>query len=134
MGTVKFIAAFRLGTQPLSQSADNRNLMLKFHDKRDRDDVLLSCKRCKPTDLYVNEDLTPRKSNILFALRRVRRKSNGRISECGSLNGRIYAYIRPPNQSERHQRVFIDSMERLDSICQREFGIALSEIDMTRGD
>ena len=102
--------------------------MIKFRDKGDRDDVMTASKRTKPANLYANEDLTPQRSGILFALRHIRNKSNGKIAACGSFDGRVYAYIGPPSRTGRSQRVFIDSMPKLDKLCLRELGVAYSEI------
>ena len=124
----RIVSAFRLGPKPSTQSADTRKLLIRFRDKGERDDVFSSCKRRKPTNLYANEDLTPHKSNILFELRHIRLRSNGKIAACGSVNGWVYAYIAPPSQSGKPQRVFIDNMDKLDELCQRELGVRLSAI------
>ena len=115
-------SAFRLGPRPSSQSADTRRLMIRFRNIEDRDDLMSVCKRRKPHNLYANEDLTAYKANLLFSLRQVRKKSNGKITACGSMSGRVFAYLKPPNESGRNQRIFIDSMEKLDELCQRELG------------
>ena len=131
----RITSAFRLGPRPASQVADGRKLMIRFRDKGDRDDVLFACKRRKPSNLYANEDLTPHRANILFALRHIKRKSNGKIVACGSLTGRVYAFLMPPNQSARPQRVYIDNMEKLNELCQRELGVpydAISKVDSRR--
>ena len=63
------ISAYRVSSKSLSQATDSREIMIRFRDRRDRYDLLLACKRVKPSDLYVNDDLTPFRSNILFTLR-----------------------------------------------------------------
>ena len=122
----KIATASRLGPKPTTQAADTRKLMIGFRDKGDRNDVLFTCKRSRPTNLYANEDLTPHKSHILYVVRQMKDKSNGKIVACGSMNGRIYALIAPPNQSGKPQRVFLDSLDKLDELCQRELDITSS--------
>ena len=116
--------AYRLGSKPLSQSLDNRKLMVRFRDRSARDDVLSACRRVKPSNLFANEDLIPSRSRILFVLRHVKKKSNGVIVACGSQNGKIFAFLKSSNSSAQNQKVFINSMKFLDQICEREFGVS----------
>ena len=52
-------ASYRLGKKPLSQTPRKRSLYVKLNARDTRTSILLSCKRAKPPNLFVNEDLTP---------------------------------------------------------------------------
>ena len=124
----KLVDAYRLGSRPLTQCPDNRNLMVRFHDRSVRDDVLSACRRVKPSNLFANEDLIPSRSRVLYMLRQVRRKSNGKITACGSQNGRVFAFMKSPTPTARDQKIFINSMDFLDQICEKELGAPLSSL------
>ena len=56
----------------------------------------MSARRSK-TDLYVNENLTPLRSTILYVLRMAKRKFPSIITGCGSNDGSVYAFLKPLN-------------------------------------
>lgn len=111
---------FRLGKKPPPQSPDRRSILLNLQDEDTKRDILLACRRVRPKGLYANEDLTPHRASLLFAVRRAKKEANGKIAGCGSINGRIFAYLKPPNPEARQQRVFIDNFDRLRNLCQQE--------------
>ena len=107
------------------QSTDSRGLMLKLRDVNTKQDMQSACRTLRPADLYANDDLTPTRANLLYLLRRAESKSNGRIVACGSLNGTVYALFSPLSDSARKQKVFINTMDRLESLCERELGVSI---------
>ena len=97
------ISAYKLGSRSLAQSKESRKLMVKLRDGV-KPDIVTACKRAKPAGLYANDDLTPLRANILYKLRQAKKKSNDMIVSCGSLNGQVFAYLRPPNPSAKAKK------------------------------
>ena len=93
--------AHRIGVKPHTQGPDARSVLVKFTNSVIRNDILASCRRAKPTDLFANEDLTATNATILFALRQAKRKFRNKVTGCGSIDGRTFLYLKPPNESER---------------------------------
>ena len=102
--------------------------MLKLHDDGIKRDIQSACRSVKPSDIYANDDLTPLCANQLYLPRRAKRKANSKIVACGSSNGNIYAFIKCPKESAGSQKVYIKSMDRLESLCYLELGIPLREL------
>ena len=126
--SVNILSAYRVGARSSVQSPDLRSLMLKLRDEDTKRDILSACRTVKPSDLYANDDLTPLRANMLYLLRRAKSKSSGKLVACGSSNGNVYAFIKPPNDSGRNQKVYIKTMDKLKSLFDRELGITLSEL------
>ena len=102
--------------------------MVKLVDGDLKGDILSSCRTAKPQDLFANDDLTPLKASILYALRQAKKRFPMKIGGCASRDGRVFAYLRPPNPSARDQRIFIDSMIKLEELCTAELNISSSEL------
>ena len=86
--------------------------------------------RAKPTDLYANDDLTPSRANILFNLRHAKRHSNGKIVSCGSIDGKVFAYIRSSSPMVKHHRMFINDEAKLEELCTQHLDIPITELPM----
>ena len=123
----KVLSVYRLGTRPIGQSPDKRSLMLKLRDESITTDILTACRTIKPQDMYANEDLIPSRAKLLYLLRQAKSRSGGRLTACGSIKGNVYALLKPPNKTARSQRIFINTMSRLESLCSRELGISFAE-------
>ena len=76
--------------------------MIKLINPEVKRDLLINCRKIEPAGLYVNEDLTPCRARLLFALRQARKKFNGKLGACGSIDGRVFVYVKPPNPEARH--------------------------------
>ena len=100
------VSVYRIGAKSSVQSPDHRRLMLKLRDESTKLDILSACRSVKPADLYANDDLTPLRASLLYLLRRAKSRSNGKLVACGSWNGNVYAYIKPPNGTARNQNLF----------------------------
>ena len=59
--------------------------------------MIQAAKAVRPSQLYVNENLTQGRAKILFALRQVRRRYPNVVSSCESRDGRICVYMKAPN-------------------------------------
>ena len=121
------LSVSRIGSRPTTQSPDYRNVMLKLHDGSIKHDIQSACRTVRPPDFYANDDLTPHRANLLYLLRQAKRKAGSKLVSCGSVNGSVYALIKP-DSAARNQRVYIRSMDRLESLCSRELGISLCEL------
>ena len=88
----------------------------------------MSCRRVKPANLYVNEDLTQVRASILYALRQTKRRHPAKVRGCGSRDGRVFLLLTPPNPAEHSRRVFVDNLDRLEELCTRELGMPSSEL------
>ena len=122
--------AHRLGKKPTSQLPDRRPIIVKF-TRRDIKRDILSARRtlkneCKD-NIYINESLTPKRRTILFALRKIRKNHGDVLTGCSTIEGRVYAYTKPPgantrarNSSDRRpdQRHVINTHESLVEFCR----------------
>ena len=84
---VHISCSHRLGGKPASQKPDQRSLIVKFVRREHKADVLRACKAVKPTNLFVNESLTPIRQRISFALRNAKKEFPHLISGTTSLEG-----------------------------------------------
>ena len=113
--------AHRLGKKPISQGPDKRKIVVKF-TRRDlkRDVVSASRKQVKPAQLFVSESLTPARSTLFFALRKMRSAHPEIVKGCTTFEGKVFAFTKPSNPSvyARDQRHFINSYDKLVSFCR----------------
>ena len=62
----------RIGQKPRSpQHVDRRNIFVKLCRRNLKDELLSACRSLRP-NIYLNESLTPTRSTILYALRKVK--------------------------------------------------------------
>ena len=100
------------------QGADKRNIMLKLCNSEIKKDILGACRGVKPLGLFINDDLIPSRATILFALRQAKKKFPSKIAAaCGSQDGRVFAFVKPPNPSAKNQKIFVNSMQKLEEFC-----------------
>lgn len=120
-------SAFRIGKKPMSQSPDKRNIVLRFTHVGLRNDVLVTARRVKPGGLYVNENLTPGRSTILYVLRRVKKSHPEKIDACGSHDGKIYVWLRSSTPNAKNSKIFINSENKLENFLEKSIGAKLCE-------
>lgn len=118
----KITSAYRIGRKPISQGPDRRNILVKFIHRDIKIDVIRTCKTSKPADLFINENLTPHRSGVLSALRRARKLAPDKISGVGSINGRVFVYLKAHNGG-LNKRVFINSRTKLEEQCDGLFNL-----------
>lgn len=124
----KVTSVYRLGARPQNQSPDSRSIMIKLLDIDTKKDIVSACRTVKPPDLYANDDLTPIRAKILYTLRKARRGYPTKISSCGSHDGRVFLYLKPPNPTGRAQKIFIGNQHELEDLCVRQLGASPNEI------
>ena len=71
----ELISVIRLGVKPSVPSLDKRSILVKLQNEDTKRDILVACRRVRPRGLYANEDLTPHRASLLFALRRAKKSS-----------------------------------------------------------
>ena len=112
--------AHRLGRKPLTQGDDKRPIVVKLC-RRDlkRELVLAGRNQPRPASLYVNESLTPTRKTIFYTLRQMRRNHPEIVRGCTSIDGRIFAFTKPPetSRSTRDVRHLINTREALIAFC-----------------
>lgn len=85
--------------RPSADPTRPRSFLIKFATYQQRERVWLAKKKLRSTRLYVNEDLTKKRNALLWQARTAKRE--GRLSECWSMDGRIYA--KKPGDDRKHQ-------------------------------
>ena len=120
------LSSYRIGAKKLGQAPDSRKLLIKLRDGDTKRDILSAFRTKKPADFYANEDLIPLRAKLLYLLRRAKPRSNGKLVACGSSNGNVYAFIKPINDAPRNQKIFVKNMDKLESLCEKEFEFPLS--------
>ena len=108
--------AHRLGAKPRTQKPDRRNIIVKFCRREMKKEILAACRKVKPKNLYINESLTPTRQSCAFALRKAKKDFPEIISGTSSIDGKVYAWLKPPNGSKsgaKDIRVAINSPQKL---------------------
>ena len=115
------VSAQRLG-KPSSSGPDKRNILVKFSSTDIKKDLFQSSKTNRPEGLYVRESLTPTRNSIFYVLRKAKREFPTLVKGCSSIDGRIYAWIPPPNPQARGAkdiRMPVNTFKKLDIFCQQ---------------
>lgn len=105
----------RLGRKPVSQQPDKRNIVVKLCRRDLKADILYACRQVKP-NMYVNESLTPIRGTIMYVLRQMKKKFPDKVSGCSSLDGKVFAWVRPAGPAvagSRNARWPINSLLKL---------------------
>ena len=123
--------AHRLGKKPINQTTDRRSIIAKFCRRDTKHDILKACRAVKPRNIYVNENLTPIRSTALYGIRNAKRKFPDRIAGYGTIDGRVYAWIKPLNPSvsnTRNTKMFINTRRRFGELCASVLRCGESEL------
>ena len=75
--------AHRIGRRPQNQQADRRNIVVKLCRRDLKRDILFACRNIKP-NMYVNENLTPLRSTILYVLRQAKKSHGDKVKGCST--------------------------------------------------
>ena len=112
IGRSDISTAHRLGSKKKQQGPDRRPIIVKLCRRDLKRDIRYACKQNKP-NYYVNEDLTPSRSTILWALRMMKRKHSKIISGCNSEDGKVCVWIKSTSPSSRDVKRFLNTYEQL---------------------
>ena len=121
-------SAYRIGKRPVTQAPDTRNILVKLSDLNSKSDIMGSCRRVKPTGLYVNESLIPARAEILFVLRQAKRKHSDKVAAVGSRNGVIFVWLKSTNAAEKSTKTIISSMTQLQNFCNGCLGVSVTDL------
>ena len=107
---------YRLGPKPTNQTSDRRPLLIKLYEPNIKSGLIYAS-RNKPrhTSLFINENLTPERRAIFYALRRM--KKDGLISGCTTMDGKLFAFTKAPITGQRDVRHRIASKSALSEFC-----------------
>ena len=119
-------SAFRAGREPLNQTPDKRVMIVKFLNRESKDDLLKSCRREKPSGLYINENLIKSRSEILYSLRQAKRQFPERIDGLGSQQGKIYLWFKCADRPTKNVKIFINNRRTLEDFCTKSLSVELS--------
>ena len=112
------IDAIRVGAKPMTQTPDRRNILVHLRNTEEKNDLITACRRGKPTNFYINENLTPARSHILYILRQLRRRNGSKIDHCGSRDGKVYFWFKPNDDGGRNRKFYVNSIETLRKLCE----------------
>ena len=104
----------RLGKKLVGQQRDKRSIIAKFCRRDIKNDVLIQCRRSKPTGFYTNERLTPVRNTILYILRKMKRETNSRLISCSTIDGKVCASVKPDISIRSFNK---NDHEKLEEIC-----------------
>ena len=121
------IGAFRVGKKPATQKADKRSIIVKFKQREMRDDILRSAKNVKPDGLFINENLTPVRSDILYRLRQSKRLHPDKVDGCGSVGGRVYVWLKC--EGSPNTKLYVNSLSKLDEILVERVGMSAGPLN-----
>ena len=99
------MSAHSLGNRPPAQHTDNKKVIIKLFNHSRKSDLVQSCWKSKPAGVFLSDNLTPYKSNLLYALRMSEKMYPDRIGGCGPNFGRLFAWIKPLNLNGRIQEL-----------------------------
>ena len=122
------VSANRIGKRKNDGDQPQRSsILVKFSKYEVKQNLVACCKATKPK-FFVNEDLTPEKQTMMFVVRQAKRKHPNTVTGCACIDGRIYAWVKLPNESsndQRDRRICINSLEKLKSFCTDTVGFGL---------
>ena len=71
------------------------------------------------------------RSTVLYGLRQARKKYPNIIAGCGSQDGKVYAWIRPPKPNApqaRNIRILVKNREKFEDMCVKNFDCNPNEL------
>ena len=119
-------SAHRIGRKPINQASDRRSIIIKLCRRDMKKDILAACRQLRPP-FYVNESLTPTRSQVMFVLRKARGDHSDKFRTPRSYDGNVNAYVpmpgaKPQDQLTRARRVVVNSRRALDELLLEHIG------------
>ena len=112
--------SYRTGRKSPDQE-DKRSIVVELLDQETKHTILRKCKEKKP-QFYVNEQLTPTRSAIFFALRKAKKMEPSKISYLRSFNGNVTVYF-PDNTITPNKKMIVNNKESLDNLLGKLMNI-----------
>ena len=85
------LSAERFGKKPAVGSPDHRSILVKFHSKETKENIVTNTITTKPPGLYVNELLTREVNDIYRDMRRLKKENPNYIAVLYTRDGIIRA-------------------------------------------
>ena len=120
--------AHRLGPKPVN-GTDRRNIIARFCRRSLKYKVLNKARQAKPENFYISESLTPTRQTITRVVRKAKTEFPAIVSGYNTVDGSIYVWVKPPNPdapNARNSRTLINTMEKLEEFCQRNFQLSVA--------
>ena len=121
--------AHRLGPKPTSRQ-DRRSIIAKFCRRSIKYQILKAARTKKVENFFVSESLTPPRQTITRVLRKTKRDYPDIVSGYSTNDGSISVWVKPPNPQAagaRNSRVTLNTLEKLEQFCQRNFSRPYSD-------
>ena len=115
----------RLG-KPKSGVPDKRSLIVKLCRRDNKRKLIDAARQKKPSNLYINEDLTPMRNTILYGLRRMKKFAGSKVVGFSTRNGKVSAWVKPPNSST-DLRMDVNDYKTIEHISRTFAGAPLTE-------
>ena len=120
----------RIGRKSETET-DNRKLLVKFNCQDMKNDLIKACKGVKPKNLFINENLTPTRTSTLYGLRQARKKHPNIVAGCGSYNGRVYVWVKPPKPNtpdSKNTKIFVNSRDKFIDFCLKTLNCSSTDL------
>ena len=124
------LTAYRIGSPPRTQAEDKRSILVKLREPYLASDLLRSSKTVRVPGLYVNENLTSIRHAILRVLRNSKRSHPGIVAGCGSIGGRVYAWVKTGGSpSNQNRKLYVNNNDQLHKYCDEILNSQLSALE-----
>lgn len=123
--------AHRLGKKPDTQAPDRRNIIVKLCRREIKQDLIKACKAVRPKNLFINESLTHTRNTALYGLRQAKKKFPDKVAGCGSYDGKVHVWLKPPNPQApmaRNSKMIINTRDRFNELCENILKCASSDL------
>jgi len=117
--------AQRIGKKPLRGTEDKRSILIELNDSDTKQDLFRQCKIKKP-NFYINEQLTPTRSAVLYVLRKARQREGSKISHVRTIDGNVTVFIKN-EEDETPKKIIINTRQRLDSFLTEHLNATTSD-------
>ena len=118
--------AHRTGKKPPPGSIDRRNIIFKLTRRDLKKDIKFACKQ-GDSRVYVNESLTPTRSTICYALRKMKKDHRDPIGGINTIDGNVYVWMPLDDEAshrdgnKKYRRITVNTKAQLDSFLLKYF-------------
>ena len=123
--------AHRLVPKKNAQGLDKRSIVVKLCRRDTKLDLMKACKAVKPKNIYINEILTRPRAFTLCGPRKVKKKFPSKVAGYGSYEGRVYAWVKPPNPTDpraRNGKMWINTCDQFKDFFDRVLNCDSTEL------
>ena len=116
----EFNTAHRLGARPDGRTPDKRSIIVKLCRRETKRNIIITSKKTRDSNLYVNESLTPTRRTIFNTLRKMKANHPDIVKGCTTYDGRVFAFTKPPMSAptgSRDVKHLVNSHTQLVKFC-----------------